>query len=89
MSDSKRKRTKPDEKQRTKQYLYHLRSNVSIQGSSLATNTGDRYLLTLQTFADPNKSLKDIFLYFSHSIFEVPPCLLQPDFRTAKFNKLF
>ncbi len=70
MSDSKRKRIKPDEKQRAKQYLYHLRTNVTIHGI-IVTNTAHRYLLTLTTFADPTKSLKDIFLYFSHSIFEL------------------
>lgn len=73
MSDAKRKRTKPDEKQRVKQFLYYRRSNVSVVGSGYATGTADRYLLTLRTYADPTKSLKDLFLYFSPGIFEVDP----------------
>lgn len=62
---------------------------MSIPASNITTNTGDRYLLTLLTYADPTKSLKDLFLYFAPNIFEVDPYQLSDDYKTVPFNKLF
>jgi hypothetical protein len=71
MSDLKRRKITHDEKKRIQTYLYHRKTNCSIK--NLTRPTGDRYLIELTTFADPKKSLADIFLYFSHSIFEIEP----------------